>query len=189
MKELTLPNNIGRAAKEKPLYFVFIAIIIIIAVYFVLDALEIAPEFENAERREGRALEKGDNLLWLGMEITPISRNIRKEFDIPRRVKGVLVVNDGRGAAREHGIKTGDVICSINRKRVFGRRSFINVVNGVKYYDGILIDIYRDGKRRYISVPFLYEYGPLFGPNKGHWQLGAPLWEKAMPYGPVFKRR
>ena len=42
--------------------------------------------------------------------------------------------------------------------------------------DGILLEIYRDGKKQYLTIPFEYQYGPLMGPYKGSWQMGSPVW-------------
>jgi S1-C subfamily serine protease len=131
------------------------------------------------------AIEKGDSYDWVGMQVAPLTRNIRKEFNIPKRVKGMFVLDEGVGAAGKCGVKTGDVIVSISRRPVPTARAFVDVAGGVQYYEGILLDIYRDGKTFYITVPFKYEYGPLYGPNRGSWQFGAPILGQALPYGPA----
>lgn len=77
------------------------------------------------------------------------------------------------------------MIVSISRKPVPNAAAFIKVANKVQYYEGILLDIYRDKNTLYVTIPFQYQYGPLYGPNKGSWQLGSPILGQALPYGPV----
>ncbi len=186
MAQLSFRKRFKDIVREQPVYAGVLLAVLIAVIYFMLSGLELLPENE----REGRVgvLEKGENVVWLGMEVAPLSRNIRKEFSIPRRVRGIFIVDEGKGMAKAEGIKTGDVIRAINRRHVYNRRSLIKTARHVKYYDGILLDIYRDGKNLYVTVPYEYEYGPLLGPNKGHWQLGSPVWGQALPYGKIIGR-
>lgn len=165
---------------NKRLWVIFFSAVFVLALYFVLDALEWMPEFQAPK---SRVVEQGDSVTWMGMKLVPLSRSLRKEFNIPSKVKGMFVANEGVGTARANGVKACDVICSINGQKLKGLRSFLGIAERTRYYDGILLDVYRDGASTFISIPFLYEYGPLFGPNKGHWQLGSPLIKQLLPYG------
>lgn len=171
--------------REKPLLSSVIVVAGIAALFSLLSALEILPEFPRWRRARGVVVEKGDSYDWAGMQVAPLSRSIRKEFTIPGRVKGMFVIDEGNGAAKKFGVKTGDVIVSISRRATPNARAFIKVANSVQYYEGIMLDIYRDKKGLYVSIPFTYQYGPLYGPNKGSWQLGSPLVGQALPYGPI----
>lgn len=176
--------------RERPVVSIVSIFFIAFAVALVLFRFELTPEIEdvrwtkNAERRN---LTTKDNIVWLGTEVAPITRDVRKEFSVPRNVKGVFVPSAGKGSAAMHGIKTGDIICGINRSQVTNPKSFIHYARSAKYFDGILLDVFRDGKRVYITIPFLYEHGPVVGPHKGHWDLGAPVYSQALPYGPLFQ--
>lgn len=185
MKLTDFLKNLKDIALEKPFCFSLVAFLIFFLCFYTLSVFELVPEHENMRLRNEneRAIDKGDHLSWLGMEVAPLTRDIRKEFNIPRKVKGVFVLNEGIGRAKKEGVQTGDIICAINRRTVTGQRSFLKVARETKYYDGILLDLYRDKKKLYVTIPFTYAYGPLMGPNKEHWQLGSPLADPVLPYG------
>ncbi len=181
-----LQKEVKDFASKKPVYFVGILILAVIVFFWLLSALEILPETgEPKEVTKGVVIEKGDSLMWVGMEVTPVSRSIRKDFKIPGKIKGMFIIDEGRELAQQYGVKTGDVIVAIGRKPVPTARAFVNVANRVQYSQGILLDICRDGNTFYITIPFEYQYGPLAGPNKGSWQLGSPVFGKAFQYGPI----
>ena len=70
------------------------------------------------------AFDKGDSMAWIGMEVVPVTRSIRNDFKIPRRIKGMFVLNEGTDIAKKYGVKTGDVILTIGRKPVFDIKTF-----------------------------------------------------------------
>jgi hypothetical protein len=172
-------------AQEKPIPFIVIVLVVIVVSSWILSSLQILPEFPKEQKARGVVAEKGDSYDWVGMQVVPLSRSIRKEFKIPGGVKGMFVLDEGKGAAKKYGVKTGDTIVSINRKSVPSARAFIEVANSVQYYDGILLDISRGKSTLYVTIPFEYQYGPMYGPNKRSWQMGSPLWGQALPYGPM----
>ncbi|MBF0511563.1 MAG: hypothetical protein HQL13_04450 [Candidatus Omnitrophica bacterium] len=178
---------------KQPVLFAGGLIAAIILFFWILSSLEIFPAGAFPEGREtnpvqkGVVIEKGDSALWIGMEVAPVSRTIRKDFKIPNNIKGIFVVNEGKELAQKYGVKTADVILSVSRKQVRTAREFVNVVNNVQYREGILLEIYRDGSIFYLTIPFEYQYGPLMGPNKGSWQMGSPIAGQAGQYGPIFR--
>jgi hypothetical protein len=180
-------DQVKRMAIENPVKAGLIVLGVIIAVWVIFSALEIGPEVERAGN--GAALGADGNLLWLGMEVGDITRGARQEFKIPKKVRGVFVINEGVQEAKKFGILAGDIICSVNRRDVPSKRAFVNAAKNVKYSDGIMLDIFRDNKYLVVTIPFEYQYGPLLGPNKGHWQLGSPSIGKALPYGRLIDRR
>ena len=172
-------------AQEKPVSFIFIIIVVIVVSAWILTSLQMLPEAIGLRKPRGVVVETGDSYDWVGMQVVPLNRSIRKEFKISSKVKGMFVLDEGKGAAKQYGVKTGDVIVAISRKQVSSARAFIDAANSTQYYEGILLDIYRDKKNIYLTVPFAYQYGPLYGPNRRSWQLGAPLMGQALPYGPI----
>lgn len=183
-----LIEQIKDFAKKKPVHFAGAILAAIILFFWILSSLELLPEVNQLPRfrtNKSVAIEQGDSLVWLGMQVVPVSRTIRQEFKIPRKIKGMFVLDEGKLLAKQYGIKTADVIVSVSRKPVTNARAFVNAANSAQYYDGILLDIYRDGKSQYITIPFAYKYGPLVGPYKGSWQLGSPLLGNGLGYGPV----
>jgi hypothetical protein len=172
-------------ARKEPVKFFAIVLAAILALFWLLSSLEVFPEVPRVRLGQSMVIEQGDSLNWIGMRLVPLSRNIRKEFKIPGRIKGMFILDEGIGVARQYGVKTGDVVLSVSRKPVPNAKAFVNAANDVRYREGILMDIYRDGKSFYLTIPFKYQYGPLMGPNKGAWQLGSPLLGQALPYGPA----
>lgn len=173
--------NLKQWMTERSLYTIIFGALLVLLLYVTLDAFEVIPEFP--EFRRTRVTEQPESLTWVGMKLVPLSRGIRKEFNIPAKVKGMFVVNEGLGDAQRRGVMTGDVIVSINGQKFKDMPTFIAVANQSRYFDGILLDVFRNGKNVYVSIPFTYEYGPLMGPAQGRWQLGAPLFQQLLPYG------
>ncbi|MBF0123460.1 MAG: PDZ domain-containing protein [Candidatus Omnitrophica bacterium] len=180
-------------AKKSPVYFagtVIAGILIFLGLLGYLRAQEILPEGQEPKEVAAPAssvVKKGGSMFWIGMELAPLSGTLRKDFKIDGKVKGMFVVNEGNGLGGQFGIKTGDVIVAVSRKPVPSSGDFIKMVNSVGMGDGVLLDIYRDGKNLYITVPFKYQYGPLMGSNQGKWQLGGPIFGQAVPYGKIIK--
>lgn len=187
LKYRKLYQRIKDFAGKNPWHFAAICLAAFLILLWVLTELEAFPEFHRVRWAKGMVLEQGDSLSWLGMRVAPLSRSIRKEFQIPRKIKGMFVLDEGKDLAKSYGVKTGDVIVAIGRRPVPNARAFVNAANNVQYTEGIFLDIFRDGKSMYITVPFKYQYGPLAGPHQGTWQLGAPFLGKPFPYGPVFR--
>lgn len=173
--------------RKNPVFSVVVALAALMVLIWILSSFELLPEVNRVRLPAGGVvIDQGDSLDWMGMKVVPVSRTIRAEFKVPRKIKGMFVLDEGVGIARKYGVKTGDVILSLSRKPVPDAMTFVKVANSVQYRDGILLDIYRDKKSFYLTIPFEYQYGPLMGPNKGGWQLGAPIIGQALPYGPVF---
>lgn len=189
-KKITL-KGLQKMARENPLQTAMIAVGAIIILFVIVAALEMGPELERNNPANPNAAQLGadGNLIWLGMEVGDITRDIRTEFKIPKKVKGVFVINEGLQEAKKFGVLAGDIITSVNRKDVPNKKTFVKAAMDVKYYDGIMMEIYRDNKDLIITIPFEYQYGPLLGPNKGHWQLGSPSVGKALPYGRLLNRQ
>ena len=180
-------DQVKKMAIESPVKAGLVAVGAIIIIFVVLSALGIGQEIERPEK--AAALGADGNLLWLGMEVGDITPAERKEFKIPKNVRGVFVINEGVQEAKKFGILAGDIICSVNRKDAFSKKAFVKAAKNVQYYDGIMLDVFRDNKYLVITIPFEYQYGPLFGPNKSHWQLGSPSTGKALPYGRLLNRQ
>lgn len=172
-------------AQKKPVHFIVLVLVIIVVSSWLLTSLQFFTGFSLPQKPRGVVVETGDSYDWIGMQVVPLNKGIRKEFKIKSKVKGMFVLDEGKGAAKQYGVKTGDTIVSISQKPVPSARAFIEVANNVQYYNGILLDISRDKKTFYITIPFEYQYGPIYGPNKNSWQLGSPIVGQAFPYGPL----
>jgi len=181
-----LMAHIGDFARREPIILIGILLFIAIGISWLLTSFELWPEAVEPTPTGAAMFERGDPMTWIGMKVMPVDRNIRKDFKIPRRIKGIFVLDEGLDIAKKYGIKAGDVILSIGRKPVYDIKTFIDVADNVRYMDGILFEIYRGGQSTYLTIPFEYQYGPLAGPNQGTWQMGSPVWGPAFPYGPIY---
>lgn len=130
-----------------------------------------------------RTLRGQRQAIWLGMQISPSSKANEREFGIKPRQKGVIVTDIDNGQGADAGINVGDVIVAINGSKISDFESFLWLAKQSKFSEGILLDVITNGKRRFVSMPFLFEGGPLFGPKTHHWQLGAPLNDPGFGYG------
>ncbi len=177
-------------ARQKPLLLAGLVVAVILLWSWsvaYLRATEFLPETAEMKAAKPPVIQKTDTLLWLGMEVAPLSSMLRQEFKIPGKVKGMFVVDQGAQEAFKYGVKTGDVLVSVNRHPVRSNREFMDAARNTRFTSGILLDIFRKNDNLYVTVPFEYQYGPLLGPNKGSWQLGSPVLGQAFQYGPVVK--
>lgn len=89
---------------------------------------------------------------WLGVTIQEVSRDLAESFGLDKP-KGALIagVLDG-GPADKSGLKVGDVIVKFNGKRVIRSSALPPMVGRVKVGEKVPVVIYREGKRRNLSV-------------------------------------
>ena len=114
---------------------------------------EMPSEQEIAGRQQKEA-EPGpdDTAQWEGMQITTLTGDIAREFNVPAGEKGCVVIRiDPSGTAAEMGIIPGDVIRSINKVPTPDVRQFSAAVKKVKLAEGVILDINRQGRLIYLS--------------------------------------
>lgn len=166
-------------------FFVVIALLVLLVLFNLFGSVfSLSAARENMAIQNGIVADQGDRLVWLGMDIIPLSGSLWKELSIPSKCKGMFVLEAGN-LAGPVGIQEGDVICAVNQRKTSDRKSFLKTANDIQYYDGVLLDLYRKGRKLFVTVPIFYSYGPLSGPYKGQWQLGSPLMSPVLPYGPL----
>ena len=87
-----------------------------------------------------------------GVAVTDLSREARRQFDIPETVKGALVSDvEADSAAREAGLKPGDVILEINRKPVRSAEDAVKLTENPKD-KSTLLRVWSNGGTRYVVV-------------------------------------
>lgn len=89
---------------------------------------------------------------WLGVTIQEVSRDLAESFGLDKP-KGALIsgVLDG-GPADKSGLKLGDVIVKFNGKSVIRSSALPPMVGRIKVGEKVPVVIYREGKRRRLSV-------------------------------------
>jgi len=87
-----------------------------------------------------------------GVAVTDLSREARRQFDIPETVKGALVSDvEADSAARDAGLKPGDVILEINRKPVRSAEDAVKLTENPKDKT-TLLRVWSNGGTRYVVV-------------------------------------
>lgn len=92
--------------------------------------------FEKIEKADVKINDK-NKIKNLGLQLTKITPNVRIQFNIPKNIQGVLILQvDNNSIAAEKGLKAGDVILAVvnndtsqTHRKVF---SPIDVINAVK---------------------------------------------------------
>jgi serine protease Do len=88
-----------------------------------------------------------------GLNVIELSREISRQLGLPKDEKGVVVVRVDPGSSVEDaGMRKGDVIQEIDRKKVFGLADYNRIVGGVRPDDTVLMFVNRGGKKFYVTV-------------------------------------
>lgn len=94
---------------------------------------------------------KGD--MFAGLSVMNITNDIAKQLGLSNNEKGVVIVKvDNYSVAGEAGLKKGDVIQEINKKRVKDLSDFNKVLSGIREGDTVLVFINRSGNKFYITL-------------------------------------
>jgi serine protease Do len=94
-----------------------------------------------------------------GVEVSDLDGAARRQFDIPRAVRGALVVNvDPNSAAAEKGLRPGDVIVEIDRQAVRGADEAVALSEKAKGAENVLLRVWSRseegaGATRWMVVP------------------------------------
>ena len=88
----------------------------------------------------------------LGVQLYPVTPDIAKEFGLTEST-GALVQSVAQGSAAEHaGIKTGDIIVSLNGTNVRNPAELRNAIGMLHVGDKVDIGLLRDGKPRKVTA-------------------------------------
>jgi serine protease Do len=108
------------------------------------DASEVAPGNDPEDTSfEGLA----------GLNVIDLTREISRQLGLPKDEKGVVVVRVDSGSSIEDaGMRKGDVIQEIDRKKIASLEDYTRVVAGVNSGDTVLMFVNRGGKKFYVTV-------------------------------------
>jgi len=88
-----------------------------------------------------------------GLNVIELTREISRQLGFSRDEKGVVVVRVVPGSSIEDaGLRKGDVIQEIDRKKITGIDSYNRVVSDIHSGDTVLMFINRGGKKFYVTV-------------------------------------
>ena len=109
---------------------------------------------EDAEAEEG-------NMTWLGLEFGDLSRELRRERSIPRRVEGVVVVDVSvRSPLYEENVRAGDVISEVNGQPVSTLSELDSALDSLDTGEVVRFRVWRIGSNGQASPYFAFAEAP-----------------------------
>ncbi len=91
--------------------------------------------------------------IFAGISVMDLTGEISKQLGLSRTEKGVVVAKvDPYSSGEESGLKKGDVIQEINKKKIKGLDDFNKVIPQLRKGDTILIFLNRGGNKFYVTV-------------------------------------
>ncbi len=89
----------------------------------------------------------------LGIEVSELNRNTRREFGISARDEGVVVTQVAEGsAAFDAGIQAGDLITRVGTKKCSSKRDFDRLIKETRKRNMVMLHLKRDGVARYLTL-------------------------------------
>ncbi len=89
----------------------------------------------------------------LGLELSPLTPETRRQFRVPEDVEGALVVGvDPRGPAAKQGLRPGDVISMVGQRPVSSPEDVKSAVEDNEDRDHTLFRIERNGGSRFVAM-------------------------------------
>ncbi|MFQ6009220.1 MAG: PDZ domain-containing protein, partial [Candidatus Zixiibacteriota bacterium] len=94
----------------------------------------------------------GDIEELLGFSVSMFTDDLADRYGIDNRLKGVVVISiDPNSKAYQAGVREGDLIRSVNKKRVQTPKEFAKLVSKMKKGDTILLRVHRQGGGFFIA--------------------------------------
>jgi serine protease Do len=80
----------------------------------------------------------------LGFSVAPVNNRLAEQYDLDADLEGVVVTEiDQSGSAFRAGLREGDLIRSVNRKRIKNVSEFNAALENTKRGDTVLLQIVR----------------------------------------------
>ncbi|MCZ2203845.1 Do family serine endopeptidase [Bartonella sp. A05] len=107
---------------------------------------------ETAKQVVKQLIEKGSvQRGWIGVQIQPVTKEISDSIGL-KEAKGALVTDALKGPAEKAGIKTGDVIISVNGEKVSDARDLARRIANTRPEETVTLGVWRSGKEEKIKV-------------------------------------
>lgn len=88
-----------------------------------------------------------------GLTVIELTREIARQLGLNKDEKGVVVVRVEVGSpAEEVGIRKGDVIQELDRKKIDGLNEYNKIISNIRQGDTVLLFINRGGKKFYVTL-------------------------------------
>ncbi|MGC9044920.1 DegQ family serine endoprotease [Thermodesulfovibrio sp. 3462-1] len=96
-----------------------------------------------------KQLSQTDNVL-AGIHVDNLTDKIRNELNIPKKIKGVVVVSIEPGCPAEGILSQGDVIIEINNEKINNVKDFSKIAKNIK--NEAVVWFYRNGRVLYVTL-------------------------------------
>ncbi|KAA3620144.1 MAG: DegQ family serine endoprotease [Calditrichaeota bacterium] len=101
----------------------------------------------------GSEPEKKDNYNKLGIEVADLTNDLMRRYNLKDGDEGVLITNIDRNSdAWQERLRAGDLILSVNKKRVDSVREFNKIIAEFEKGDTILLRCKRDTRRFFSAI-------------------------------------
>ena len=112
-------------------------------------AVAAMPDTRTAARDEA----PGDNVK-VGLQLAPLSPQVRGQLDLPKSVQGAVVAGVQSGSPAETaGIREGDVIVGVGNKKVSDPEEAVGAIrSAVKGDKAVALRVMRDGHTAFVAV-------------------------------------
>ncbi|MDD3288927.1 MAG: DegQ family serine endoprotease [Alphaproteobacteria bacterium] len=141
----TVPITVFRKGKE-------------LSLQVKVGELESNDEAQKDEEKEAKISEthNAEKVDEIGAHAAPISDALRKQFDIKKEVKGLVVVNvSANGIAAEQGIMAGDVISEASQQEVATVAALNEMIQKAKKDNKpLLLLVDRKNELRFVAISF-----------------------------------
>jgi len=88
-----------------------------------------------------------------GLNVIELTREISRQLGLPKDEKGVVVVRVDPGSSVEDaGLRKGDVIQEVDRKKIAGLDDYTRIMADVHSGNTVLMFINRGGKKFYVTI-------------------------------------
>ncbi|MET3589399.1 serine protease Do [Bartonella silvatica] len=88
---------------------------------------------------------------WLGVVIQPVTQEISDAIGL-KEAKGALIADASKGPAEKAGLKTGDVIISVNSEKINDSRDLAKRIANIKPGETVTLGVWRSGKEESVKV-------------------------------------
>ena len=123
------------------------------AIYAGAQGIGFAIPINKARRIVNDLIQYGEVIeIWIGMEVQNLDSGLSHYFNLPNRA-GVLVSTlDGDGPARQAGVRQGDVILSIGKRKISSTEDYNARIRDFAAGDRLDFSLWRQGREKDVSV-------------------------------------
>jgi serine protease Do len=87
-----------------------------------------------------------------GVRVQNLTPDIYRQLSIPKKIRGVVVMDIESGSPAETSLRPGDVIQEINRKAISNIKDYEAIVSKIKPDKDVLLLVFRRGSTIFVSI-------------------------------------